>query len=109
MFRAALAALAAVSLGAAAQADRDVAQWTLLHGGRVGLQGAARPIATLDRLAPGDAFEVTLVDWVGVNAVPEDLSRLAGLTKLRELRLPGPIDWCFPHLGRAKPAAMLKS
>ncbi len=91
MFRAALAALAAVSLGAAAQADRDVAQWTLLHGGRVGLQGAARPVATLDQLAPGDSFEVTLVDWVGVNAVPEDLARLAGLTKLRELRLPGPI------------------
>ena len=91
MFRAAWAALAAVSLGAAAQADRDVAQWTLLHGGRVGLQGAARPIATLDQLASGDAFEVTLVDWVGVNAVPEDLARLAGLAKLRELRLPGPI------------------
>ena len=91
MFRAAMAALAAVSLGAAAQADRDVAQWTLQHGGRVGLQGAARSIAALDQLAPSDAFEVTLVDWVGVNAVPEDLARLAGLTKLRELRLPGPI------------------
>jgi Leucine-rich repeat (LRR) protein len=87
MFRAAIAALAVASLGVAAQADRDVAQWTLVNGGRIGIQGGP----ATDQLPAGVAFELTLVDWVGVNAVPEDLARLAGLTKLRELRLPGPI------------------
>ena len=92
MFRAAVTALAIASCGVAAQADREVAQWTLLHGGRVGLHdGVARPIASLDRLPAGNGFELALVDWVGVNAVPEDLARLSGLTRLRELRLPGPI------------------
>ena len=32
-----------------------------------------------------------MVDWVAVNAVPEDLERMTGLRGLRELRLPGPL------------------
>ncbi len=92
MLRAAVAALAVASLGSAAPADRAVAQWTLLHGGRVGLHGSGpRPVGSLDQRPPGDGFELALVDWVGVNAVPEDLARLSGLARLGELRLPGPI------------------
>ena len=69
-------------------ADRVVARWTLLEGGRVGIGG--RVIADVTELPAGD-FELQMVDWVAVNAVPEDLERMTGLRGLRELRLPGPL------------------
>lgn len=69
-------------------ADRSVAQWTLLEGGRVGIGG--RVITDVTELPAGD-FEVQMVDWVAVNAIPEDLERMTGLRGLRELRLPGPL------------------
>ncbi|MCC6538320.1 MAG: hypothetical protein IT162_12260 [Bryobacterales bacterium] len=75
----------------AAEADRTAAEWTLLHNGRVALDGSPRLIAGVEQLPAGHNFTLTMVDWVGVNAVPEDLARLAGLTALRELRLPGPL------------------
>jgi Leucine-rich repeat (LRR) protein len=82
-----LATLAALP---AASPDRTVAEWTLLHGGRVGLNGSPRPVTDIVQLPAGD-FQLTLLDWVAVNAVPEDLARLEGISHLRELRLPGPI------------------
>ncbi|MBZ2178270.1 MAG: hypothetical protein K7J47_11250 [Acidobacteria bacterium] len=85
-----LVLLAAVAPLLAGPADRTVAEWTLLQGGRVGLNGSPRPLADIAELPAAD-FALTLLDWVAVNAVPEDLARLAGLTHLRELRLPGPL------------------
>jgi Leucine-rich repeat (LRR) protein len=69
-------------------ADRAVARWTLLEGGRVGIGG--RVVSDVTELPAGD-FELQMVDWVAVNAVPEDLERMTGLRGLRELRLPGPL------------------
>jgi hypothetical protein len=89
--RAIVLLLAGAGFAGAAEADRAVAQWTLLHGGRVAIDGGAHPISDLDQLPEGHAFHLTLVDWVGVNAIPEDLARLSDLTHIRELRLPGPI------------------
>ena len=85
-----LVLLAAVAPLLAGPADRTVAEWTLLQGGRVGLNGSPRPLSDIAQLPAAD-FALTLLDWVAVNAVPEDLARLAGLTHLRELRLPGPL------------------
>ena len=69
-------------------ADQAVARWTLLEGGRVGVGG--RVIQDVVDLPAGD-YQVELLDWVAVNAVPEDLERMTGLRHLRELRLPGPL------------------
>jgi len=83
--------LAACFVGVAAlagPADQAVARWTLLEGGRVGIGG--KTIAAIEELPAGD-FQVEMVDWVAVNAVPEDLERMTGLRHLRELRLPGPL------------------
>lgn len=83
--------LAALAFGLAiwaGPADRAVARWTLLEGGRVGIAG--RVITDIAELPDAD-FELQMVDWVAVNAVPEDLERMTGLRRLRELRLPGPL------------------
>jgi len=69
-------------------ADRAVARWTLLEGGRVGIgDRVIHDVADL----PADDYQLEMVDWVAVNAVPEDLERMTGLRNLRELRLPGPL------------------
>lgn len=86
-----LAALLLVpALALAGESDEKVARWTLLMGGRVVLEGAGAPIRDVSEL-PSGPYQLEVVDWVGVNAVPEDLERLAGLERLRELRLPGPL------------------
>ena len=72
----------------AAPADQALARWTLLQGGRVAIAG--RLISDIADLPPTD-YQVDMVDWVAVNAVPEDLERMIGLRALRELRLPGPL------------------
>ncbi|HEU0120811.1 MAG TPA: hypothetical protein VFQ91_09825 [Bryobacteraceae bacterium] len=72
----------------AGPADVAVARWTLAEGGRVGIN--SQVIADLADLPAGD-FQLEMVDWVAVNAVPEDLERMTGLRRLRELRLPGPL------------------
>jgi len=75
-------------LAHAAPADQAVARWTLLQGGRVAIAG--RLITDIADLPPAD-YQLEMVDWVAVNAVPEDLERMIGLRALRELRLPGPL------------------
>jgi len=72
----------------AGPADQAVARWTLLEGGRVGIGG--RVYVDAAELPSGD-YHVEMLDWVAVNAVPEDLERMTGLRHLRELRLPGPL------------------
>ncbi|MBI2685709.1 MAG: hypothetical protein HYX27_05295 [Acidobacteria bacterium] len=82
-------ALAAFALAAwAGPADQAVARWTIVEGGRVGIGG--RMISDLADLPAGD-YQLDMVDWVAVNAVPEDLERMTGLRALREVRLPGPL------------------
>lgn len=82
----ALFALAVAAL--AGPADQAAARWTLLEGGRVGIGG--RVIRDIADLPAGD-YQLEMIDWVAVNAVPEDLERMTGLRHLRELRLPGPL------------------
>ncbi len=72
----------------AAPADHALARWTILQGGRVGIAGQVfTDVAEL----PATEYQLEMVDWVAVNAVPEDLERMSGLRALRELRLPGPL------------------
>ena len=82
----ALTALTAPS--SATPADQALARWTLIEGGRVAIAG--RIYTDIAELPTGD-YQVEMVDWVAVNAVPEDLERMTGLRQLRELRLPGPL------------------
>jgi Leucine-rich repeat (LRR) protein len=85
--RGVLATLAGLAMWAG-PADQAVARWTLIEGGRVGIGG--RVIHDLADLPAGD-YQLEMIDWVAVNAVPEDLERMTGLRQLRELRLPGPL------------------
>ena len=80
--------LAASTAAWAGPADQAVARWTLLEGGRVGIGGRIYVDAAE---LPGGDYQVEMLDWVAVNAVPEDLERMTGLRHLRELRLPGPL------------------
>ncbi len=73
---------------AAGPADHALARWTILEGGRVAIGG--RVYTDIADLPQGD-YQLEMVDWVAVNAVPEDLERITGLRALRELRLPGPL------------------
>lgn len=72
----------------AGPADQALARWTLLQGGRIGIAGK---VLTDVAQLPAGSYQVEMVDWVAVNAVPEDLERMTGLGSLRELRLPGPL------------------
>lgn len=86
--RAWAAAWAVCAAALAGPADLAVARWTITEGGRVGIGGRVyTDVADL----PAGEFELDMVDWVAVNAVPEDLERMTGLRRLRELRLPGPL------------------
>jgi hypothetical protein len=57
-------------------------------GGRVTLSGARTPINDLLQLPSGD-FQIESLDLVGTLAAPKELEKIAGLTALRELYLPG--------------------
>src|SRR5437868_3520824 len=70
--------------------DRQVAEWALLQGGSVRLEGRADRVRDLTRL-PADDFYLELVDLVGTNILPPDLKWLTGLTRLKVLNLPGPM------------------
>lgn len=85
--------LLAVSMPGAilAQAtDRETAEWMIRLGGRVFLNESRSPIAELSQLPAGD-WRITGADLTGTLLDPKDLSKLSGLTELRELYLPGPI------------------
>src|SRR6516164_9097148 len=72
----------------AAPADRQVAEWVILMGGSVRLEGHDGRIRELTEL-PGTDFHLELVDLVGTNINPPDLERLSGLARLKILNLPG--------------------
>jgi Leucine-rich repeat (LRR) protein len=78
------------TLCASAATDREVAEWAIRLGGRVTLSGARTPINDLLQLPAGD-FQIKSLDLVGTLAAPKELERIAGLTALRELYLPGPM------------------
>src|SRR5947209_8251551 len=69
--------------------DRQVAEWAILMGGSVRIEGQVGRIGELTGLPAGN-FEVEMVDLVGTNINPPELQRLAGLTRLKTLHLPGP-------------------
>src|SRR5947209_3986074 len=64
--------------------DRQVAEWAILMGGSVRLEGRDERIRELTKL-PSDDFHLELADFVGTNINPPDLQRLAGLTRLKIL------------------------
>src|SRR6476646_3303337 len=70
--------------------DRQVAEWVILQGGSVRLEGRPERIHDLTKLPPG-GFHLELVDLVGTNILPPDLKWLTGLTRLKVLNLPGPM------------------
>jgi Leucine-rich repeat (LRR) protein len=70
--------------------DRQVAEWVLLLGGSVRIEGSSERVRELTALPSGD-FHLELVDLVGANILPPDLKWLTGLTRLRILNLPGPM------------------
>ena len=91
IFLALLLFLAAGSRSLSAEPlDRQVAEWVLLMGGTVRVEGAQDRIQDVTAL-PDDDFQLELVDLVGTNILPPDLARLIGLKKLRVLNLPGPM------------------
>src|SRR5262245_54827534 len=71
---AAIVLFAASSLMAAESADRQVAEWTILMGGSVRLEGQAERIREVSDL-PADDFHLEQVDLVGTNILPPDLQR----------------------------------
>ena len=70
--------------------DRLVAEWTILLGGSVRIEGAIDRARDTSQL-PGEDFRIDLVDLVGTNILPPDLQRLSELKGLRFLHLPGPM------------------
>src|SRR3954454_17815913 len=70
--------------------DRQVAEWAILSGGSVLLEGRAERIREAT-LLPAEDFRLELVDLVGTNILPPDLQRLNGLERLKTLNLPGPM------------------
>jgi hypothetical protein len=70
--------------------DRPVAEWVILVGGSVRLEGVPGRIRDLTKL-PADDFHLELVDLVGTNILPPDLKWLTGLTRLKVLNLSGPM------------------
>ena len=70
--------------------DREVAEWVILMGGSVRLEGQDGRIRELTQLPAAD-FHLELADLVGTNINPPDLQRLSGLTQLKTLNLPGPM------------------
>ena len=72
----------------ATAADRPAAEWVLHLGGNVVVEGSPERIWDPSRLPAGD-FQLRRVDLAGVVVDPDQLSRLSGLTGLKELYLSG--------------------
>ena len=92
--------------GPATSSAREIAEWVIRWEGRVMIEGISRPITTLSQIPPGD-FKIVGIDLTGAAMVPSELEKLAGLTTLRELYLPGPV-W-NPGGGREDANDVLKS
>ncbi len=90
LIAAALYLASSVGLCLAGAVDRDVAEWTILKGGRVVTSAAPGFVSNLDEL-PASDFSLIGVDLYGAVIFPHDLRRLQGLTSLEELYLPSPM------------------
>src|ERR1700757_5212018 len=82
--------LSVVSMAAHAATERELAEWVIRWEGRVVLDGGRQPVTEVSQLPAGD-IRITGVDLTGAVMSPVELEKLAGLTSLRELYLPGPI------------------
>src|SRR5215510_13971047 len=86
--------LLGVSAIATAQtAEREIAEWVIRQGGRVILEPGreeSKPIGDVAQLPAGE-IHIIGVDLVGTLIEPKELEKLSGLTRLKELYLPGPI------------------
>ena len=67
--------------------DRQVAEWVILMGGSVRLEGRAERIREVTKL-PADDFHLELADLVGTNILPPDLQWLTGLTRSEDPESP---------------------
>src|SRR5437868_10860315 len=91
---------------AQAASPRDIAEWVIRWEGRVVLNGGRQSINQLSQILPGE-FNITGIDLTGAVMLPAELEKLAGLTTVRELYLPGPI-W-NPGGGNEDANGVLKS
>ncbi|MFN9460205.1 MAG: hypothetical protein ACK6D7_22930, partial [Acidobacteriota bacterium] len=69
---------------------RELAEWVIRWEGAVTIEGGSRPLRSLAELPPGEVT-ITGIDLTGSVMPPPELKRLAGLTSLRDLFLPGPV------------------
>src|SRR5580698_9182628 len=74
---------------AAGPTEREVADWAIRMGGRVTLEGHAGELTDPAQIPTGDV-RITGLDLTNTLIDPTDMRRLAGLTSLKELYLPGP-------------------
>jgi Leucine-rich repeat (LRR) protein len=82
--------LCGVLAGYSIASDRETAEWVIREGGQVRVNGQRQVIDDLRKL-PAAPFRLTAIDLIGTTIDPGELSRLAGLSSLTELSLPGPI------------------
>ncbi|HVV46327.1 MAG TPA: hypothetical protein VHC72_14035, partial [Bryobacteraceae bacterium] len=80
--------LAAAALPAAT--EREVAEWVLRWEGTVTIEGTPAPISNIDQIPAGD-FHISAIELTGGVMHPIELTKLEGLTHLRDLYLPGPV------------------
>ena len=73
-----------------AATEREVAEWVLRWEGSLILEGSNQPVRYLSQLPAGD-FHITAIDLTAAVMHPVELRKLAGLTHLRQLYLPGRI------------------
>src|SRR5438128_1529705 len=89
MFRTALV-FSFASVFAHAASQREIAEWAIRWEGRVVLEGSRQPVNEVRQIPAGN-IEIVGIDLTGAVMQPAELEKLAGLTTLRELYLPGPI------------------
>src|SRR5262245_27683562 len=82
--------LSIVLASTALASEREVAEWVIRQGRLVSLEGERRPINDVVQLPAGE-IRLSGIDLTGTLIDPKDLEKLAGLTNLKELYLPGPI------------------
>ena len=70
--------------------ERDMAEWVLRWEGVLTIEGQRQPIRDLSQLPAGEV-RILGVDLTGTVMPPTELVKLAGLTHLRDLFLPGPV------------------
>ncbi len=76
-------------LPAAGLTEREIADWAIRMGGRVTIEGHSAELSDPTEL-PAGAVRITGLDLTNTLIDPTDLRKIAGLTALRELYLPGP-------------------